>query len=119
MPKKNSYQSRFAHPSDFRSVMLSGPVRIWFVDRRAEYVAALAEMAGALFTTQFVEFQTAAFDPAQHAIADADAGQPADLDGDGRLVYPSICRYPGVWVEAEEGSYARREFMCKVEWANG
>lgn len=116
MPK-TYYKVQFVFSGDFRAILLSGATRIWFVDRHAEYIAALAETAEDPTDVQLIEFDTRSFNPAVNDIAAE--GQAPVLEGDGRLVYPDICRYPGVWVEYDGERYLDQRLTCKVEWANG
>lgn len=95
MPK---YQAELLYPEDFDELLNLNPKQIWFVDRPSEYVAALAHTAGRQMDTQLIEFQTHAFDPAGTAVI-ADDDDPGDIHAD-PIVYPWVCRYPGVWVLA-------------------
>lgn len=99
MPK---YQAELLYPKDFDEILGSEPAQIWFVDRPAEYIAALAHTAGRQMDTQLIEFQTAAFNPETAVIADEKGLGDADAEPP---VYPWVCRYPGVWVLVPWGEY--------------
>lgn len=109
----------FADIARAKSVLAFQPEQIIFVDRHAEYTAALALAAEYLptlvneengggkaepFDVQLIEFDTAAFDPETAVIQYYAVPLEVTTDETGKDIYPWVCRYPGVWVKVPWGS---------------